>query len=804
MNGGWTTARRRRAAAFVIASMTLLLVPASGWANPDWHVLLPNVTQLLSPTRGVQRSCITCHTDADGSGACVDGSELPGHVAPCLNPFGNDFFLSEVPGTLDNHWTQPLALMDSDGDGFTNGQELQDPQGTWLEGQPRPGNAAYATDPGSAEDHPGLHDNDADGHCWFGVDLDENGVCTGAAELAAGFDCDDADATVNSDAAEACSRGIDADCDGLVAVADPDCADVVDGDEDGFCVLGHDDNGDRDCLDAGESEGLRDCDDTTVTAHPGAPANCCDDIDNDCNDLIDLADPACSTPPASLDGDGDGFCPLGHDDNGDGDCLDAGETVCPADCDDSDPAISPAATEVCGDLEDNDCDGLANLADPDCRDYADEDGDAYCPLGEDLDGDGGCVDPGEQTGASDCDDTTPARNPRNIELCLDGIDNDCDELANLDDPDCAVFLDVDGDGFCPIGGEDANADGDCADEDELADGIDCNDANPDVHPGVDEVCFDRLDNDCNFLSDSRDPACTDYLDADGDGYCPAGHDLFGDGDCDEPGEQGGEVDCDDSDPAVHPGAYENCATGVDHDCDGLVGTDDDWCTGDHDFDGDGFCPLGRDINGDGDCLDDGEQTFESDCEEDRPDVNPAASESTVEECTDQLDNDCDGMTNLADEDCASFLDRDRDGFCPMGVDLNLNGNCLNAGEQTLASDCDDDDWNASPGQGETCDDGVDNDCDGLTDYLDTRNCRCTASSQCDDGDSCTRDVCRSGVCESTPEDPCGGGGDGDGDGGGAGGCGCAVPTRTGRGLPEVAGFVLLVWCLGRRARSRRR
>lgn len=36
------------------------------------------------------------------------------------------------------------------------------------------------------------------------------------------------------------------------------------------------------------------------------------------------------------------------------------------DCDDGDPAVNPGATEVCDDTVDNDCDELADAADPDC------------------------------------------------------------------------------------------------------------------------------------------------------------------------------------------------------------------------------------------------------------------------------------------------------------------------------------------------------------------------------------------------------------------------------------------------------
>lgn len=61
-----------------------------------------------------------------------------------------------------------------------------------------------------------------------------------------------------------------------------------------------------------------------------------------------------------------------------------------------------------------------------CMDEGDETG---CI---DNDGDGWSVDCG------DCNDDESTVNPGVIEVCDDGIDNDCDELIDLDDPDCII------------------------------------------------------------------------------------------------------------------------------------------------------------------------------------------------------------------------------------------------------------------------------------------------------------------------------------------------------------------------------
>ena len=120
------------------------------------------------------------------------------------------------------------------------------------------------------------------------------------------------------------------------------------------------------------------------------------------------------------------------------------------------------------------------------------------------------------------------------------------------------------------------------DEDGYPLASDCDDADPTVNPGAEEVC-DARDNDCDQAIDEG-VRSTWYEDQDGDGHgdptgsieacdLPVGYAVEGD-------------DCDDADAATFPGAPEVWYDGVDQDC---AGDDDD------DQDGDGS-PVAEDCD----------------------------------------------------------------------------------------------------------------------------------------------------------------------------------------------------------------
>ncbi|HEY5914707.1 MAG TPA: immunoglobulin domain-containing protein [Verrucomicrobiae bacterium] len=82
---------------------------------------------------GAAFSCANCHVNPAGGGTRTG--------------FGNAF------ASNSHLWNATLAALDSDGDGYSNGVELADPNGTWRPGQSNPSGAVY--NPGDATSHPG-------------------------------------------------------------------------------------------------------------------------------------------------------------------------------------------------------------------------------------------------------------------------------------------------------------------------------------------------------------------------------------------------------------------------------------------------------------------------------------------------------------------------------------------------------------------------------------------------------------------------------------------------------------------------
>jgi len=101
-----------------------------------------------------------------------------------------------------------------------------------------------------------------------------------------------------------------------------------------------------------------------------------------------------------------------------------------SDCDDTDPAIKPGATE-----------DLTNRVDDDCDGYADNATKGSKPTdAQDLDGDGYSLAQGDCDDRNDPDHIAMAkmRHPGAMDICDDGIDEDCDGIAD-NDPSCDPF-----------------------------------------------------------------------------------------------------------------------------------------------------------------------------------------------------------------------------------------------------------------------------------------------------------------------------------------------------------------------------
>ncbi len=301
-----------------------------------------------------------------------------------------------------------------------------------------------------------------------------------------------------------------------------------------------------------------------------------------------LAVGGCSLSHSTVDADGDGY-------------------TADVDCDDSNSEVYPGAPERCdGAVLDYNCDGEI----PPCigNPIWDADGDGYNELEDcddlnpqvypgaenlcevdrsidwDCDGETICTIDADGDGFTediDCDDDDPAIYPGAPEPCGTGTDWDCDGIA-LDCP-TNDFRDADGDGYLEVI-------------------EDCDDNDPQIHPGATEPeCPDGIDQNCDG-QDGLDVAIACPLDGDGDGF-----------DYTE--------DCNDRDATVYPGAFEGvCPDGIDQDCDGEDGYDDPLANCFGDADGDGFL-------------------VPEDCDDTRAFVHPGR----IEDCTDRIDNDCDGI-----------------------------------------------------------------------------------------------------------------------------------------------------------------
>jgi len=732
-------------------------------ADNDGDTLIdfPSDPDCTSPVDISEESTCDNALDDDGD-ARIDFPDDPG-CFDAADSSERDFALACDDG-IDNDGDGDIDLADADCEDGLDASEgavcddgLDNDGDTLIDFPSDPGcaDAADASELGTVDCDDG-EDNDFDGQSDFPGDIgctspsddSEASACSdgadndgdGQTDFPDDPGCANADDSSEIDSALACDDGLDNDGDGDVDLADAGCTDLMDG---------------------SESE------DAEITD----PAVCSDDIDNDGDGLTDSADPGCEDDEDVSERDALLSCDDGFDNDLDGD-IDFGTD---AGCDD---ALDPSESPVCSDARDNDGDGLIDLADAGCQDADDssETSSLACDDGVDNDMDGETDYPSDPGCSSVSDDSEAA-------TCEDGQDNDGDTLIDFpSDPGCAAANDSserDGDTDCDDG-----VDNDSDNETDFPADDGCADPSDTSELGV---CADGLDQDGDGLVDLADPGCSDLLDTsetsavhcddaidnDGDGFvdfpedlgctsptdanenaaCGDSEDSDGDGFVDFPADPGctdledpselaaelacddgvdndsdGEADGEDSDciGPLHPSERAACDDGLDNDGDGGIDLDDPGCNSASDTSelGSVQCDDGQDNNGNGDV----DFPEEQGCRD-------AADNSEAPDCLDQVDNDGDGtFDNPFDFGCQGFNDpteRSIDFACDDGFDNDSDGLI-----DTQDPQC------ASPqgvSESPTCSDGVDNDRDGFVDFGADPGCQSVNDSSelssiaCDDG-----------------------------------------------------------------------
>jgi large repetitive protein len=362
-------------------------------------------------------------------------------------------------------------------------------------------------------------------------------------------DCDDAVDTINPDADEYCDA-IDNNCDGTIDEDNAMDASswYMDADTDTFGDPAVSMNS---CSQpTGYVADMNDCDDSVDTINPDADELCTDTIDENCDgdtilDAVDTStwyddydsdtygDPnwtmdSCTQPTGYVANalDCDDFDSTSTIISDDADCD---GTLTTDDCDDNDASSTIVA-------DDGDCDGT--LTDDDCDDNN--------PVSETVFTDGDCD--GALTG-TDCDDSDPSLNEMDLDqdgVTTCGADYDGDGVIGFDERDCDDYnntvmgIDNDGDGFsvclddCDDNDEYTNTamgtseadtslcvtdwDGDGYGSDDPMNGVDagtdCDDADEDIN--ADDIDGDGVST-CDGDCDDNDTSIG-IVDYDGDGY----------------------------------------------------------------------------------------------------------------------------------------------------------------------------------------------------------------------------------------------------------------------------------------------
>lgn len=375
--------------------------------------------------------------------------------------------------------------------------------------------------------------------------------------------------------------------------------------------------------------------------------------------------------------------------------MPTGATITNTDCDDANASAYPNATELC-DTIDNNCNGATD--------------ELFKNLGASC-GTGACSNGVRICAADKLSTTCSTLNNTSLESC-DAIDNDCDGETD-ENLLKKFFKDTDEDTY----GDTKTIRYACeALPDEVTISGDCDDAIPEIHPGVIEIC-NGIDDNCDGDTD-EEVLKKFYGDADGDKCAhvssPGTADkiLFA---CEAPLGYISPLDqtcnsavgdCNDQNPDIYAGATELC-DGVDNDCNGQ--TDEpsakDAKTLYADVDQDGYGNL---LVTKKSCQTESGWSLSSD---DCNDLDKFVHPNTVETCN-AIDDDCDKQTDEGTL-LTFFPDNDKDGY---GAPLNAVTGCASIiGYVSNNADCNDQKKDVHPNAVELCDTLIDENCDGVTD-----------------------------------------------------------------------------------------
>jgi hypothetical protein len=559
-----------------------------------------------------------------------------------------------------------------------------------------------------------------------------------------------------------CISGEEVDtCEPLEAAASDDTCDGIDDDCDGETDEEYLASATECGAGACANTGLRTCNDgvevdSCKPLQGAADDSVCDGVDNDCDDLVD-----------------EDFQPIGNS-CGVGECATLGTIQCIQGVltDTCVPNQAPAQLDDSCNLQDDDCDGevdeeyqptptecgtgvcastgvlecqngalvdsctlgepfaefdtTCNGVDDDCDEEIDED---YAGVSTAC-GAGACGAIGEMAciDGEEIDTCEPGKTINDFDLTCDNVDDDCD--GRIDDEYKPSPCRADAQGLC------ANGISECTDGAEI-----CRPGSPlpELCNEQDDNCDGQIDENgiCNCepapeACDGRDNDCNGLI----DDIKPQGCEGSFLGECAGPGIVTCVNEREECVPSKAPrpenaGAGSACQNQLDDDCDGLVDDKDPSCSCE---------PKPEICNGVDDNCDD------------RIDENDICSCKPAAEVCDAQDNDCNGLVDDIKPDACEgdFL-----GVCAGKGHFG----CVDLREQCVP---DNGPFPETLGAGPACDNGVDDDCDGLIDNEDP-SCICEPEPELCNGidDDCNGlidDKCVEGnpgeVCQTaTPLDP---------------------------------------------------